>query len=649
MSLEMDRLEDQELVLKPHKSVEEYVKMFRDAQQYDSSRYNDYIELLAYYEGEQNQLDYNKVVQPWVIKIDTPYAADAIDIRLSSLIANDYVGDLEPLSPDDTENILALDQAYKAMWKEMNMDNIITDAINRCAIIRESYVHIIYDDKIVGGTNQKRVGKLSGYFIDPASICIDPNALNFKDADYVVVVERVTRRKLRKLYPNFDITSIEGKSTPMERGEIYTNNDYTHMQSNALMLLTFYENTDDGVYKTIIVENTFIQKPEKMPIDVIPIAQLRWEKRMKSAYGKSLMDRLIAQQKSVNAVESAITTAALAFVSPSYAVRADSGVDPKAVAKLAGAPGVVFRVNGDPTTAITPISIKGVDGQLPVIKERIQENIYRLAGVSEQFLGSFGTAGNTSTGAKEALQRAKIVEQKFLRNLQEFIEDLTEIVVEFITKAFEGDRLYFNEGKDSDGTYNFNHLDITPDMKDLEYRFNINMDVKTPHAKENTKRLLQELYQFERQYDAPVKVVNVLDILRNYNIPNLIELEQRYKQLAQRDSASKAQLITQWVTITAENGINAEIISQGVAEIIDGKETPTVDQVLMEIQQMKQREAMQQQQLQQQAMQQQAQLQEQYLQDSYNEQTTPLTGDEEITMGDGTEQALTGDEEITMG
>ena len=178
------------------KSAQDYIKMFRKARDFDTSRFNEYQENLAFYEGKQNLLSRYATEKPWVVDINSPYATDAINNRVASLMANEYIGQLEPLSPDDAELIKTLNDAYVNQWNEMNIDNLINEAILKCAINREAYVHVIYDDsKIYGGTNRLRSGKLEGYFIDPESMLIDPNARSFKDADYLIVVERISPKK----------------------------------------------------------------------------------------------------------------------------------------------------------------------------------------------------------------------------------------------------------------------------------------------------------------------------------------------------------------------------------------------------------------------------------------------------------------------
>ena len=630
----------------------QYFKMYEDAYNFDPDRFDKYTELLAYYEMEQDKLPANQTNKPWVLNITTPYAADAINVRAASLHANDYVGELEPLAPDDVENVKNLNNIYHMFWNSMNMDKHINMAILYCMILRETYVHIIYEDKINGGSGRKNSGKLSAYFIDPASILIDPKALSFKDADYIVVTERISKKQYKRV---FGKPFEDGKGAtyqPAERGEIYLGSDYDTNQDEALTKLTFYIRDGENVKKVIMVERK-IESEDELPITVYPIAQLRWEKRVKSAYGKSLLDRLLGLQKSINAIESASTTAALAFASPSYVVRQGSGIDPRKVAALAGAPGTVFEANGDPKNAVVTISNTSIDPNLMVMRKDNQSELYRLAGVSEQFLGSFGSAGNTKGGSEEASTRARIIEQLFLSNLEEFIEDLTEIIVNFITRAFSGETVYSRGNKKSDGTFDFQSFPVGEELQDIEYSFYINMDVRTPYSKEKTKRLMQELYQMERQYDAPVKTIQVLDIIEQYDVPNKEELVVRYKNLSQKDSQAKADAITQWVTITSQYGVDANMISQGIIEIIDGKEIPTVDAIIAQIEQQVRANAQQEVTRQQQLAGKQGQLIEQQMiqQDRMTQQQAQqgqqITGDEKLTP-QNQQQQMTGDEELAL-
>jgi hypothetical protein len=586
-----ERLNDTDMGVK--RTSQEYYKMFIKARDFDIRRLDEYTVYMAYYEGKQNFIGaYTN--KPWIVDVITPYASDAIDLRVASLLASDYIGELEPLSPDDVEPVRALNYAYQNLWKETKMDKYISDSIYRSAILGDAFIHIVFDSGTIrGGTNRKNAGKFDAYFIDPASVFIDPSAFSLKDADYVFITERITPAEVKADYPDFDFESVRAGTSfqPRERGEIYAGSDYSSEQEYVLTKWTCYEVENKGrknqrVFKTVLVEDQIVSNKKRLPVKHLPIAHLKWEKRIKSPYGTGLFARVLPLQKSVNAVESAIVNTALSYAVPSYLVSTDSGVDPSDLARVAGAPGVVIPVEGSVDAAVRALNQgKVVDEELLGIKQQMEATIYKIVGVSSEFQGSFGTAGNTRGGAQEASQRSRVVENKFFQNLEEFIEDITEIFVDFIKNKYSGEILYTRGAKQADGNYNFNTTAIPETAKDIDYTFSINLDVKTQFSKQANKELIKELYQLERQYDAPVKIINVKDIITHYNISNQEELINRYDDTARLKDEKTSQMITELLTQGAQYGIDQALLQQAVKEIIEGGQTPTVDQVIQAIEQ----------------------------------------------------------------
>jgi hypothetical protein len=600
-----ERLNDTDMGVK--RTPQEYYKMFIKARDFDIRRLDEYTVYMAYYEGKQNFIGaYTN--KPWIVDIITPYASDAIDLRVASLLASDYIGEIEPLSPEDVEPVTALNYAYQNLWKETKMDNHISDSIYRAAILGDAFVHVVFDSGYIrGGTNRKNAGKIDAYFIDPASVFIDPSAFSLKDADYVFITERITPAEVKALYPDFDFDKVRAGTSfqPRERGEIYAGSDYSSEQEYVLTKWTCYEVENKGrrnqrVYKTVLVEDQIVENKKKLPIKYLPIAHLKWEKRIKSPYGTGLFARVLPLQKSTNAVESAIVNTALSYAVPSYLVSTDSGVDPSDLARVAGAPGVVIPVEGNVDLAVRALNQgKVVDEELLGIKQQMEATIYKICGVSAEFQGTFGTAGNTRGGAAEASNRSRIVEQKFFQNLQEYIEDLTEIFVDFIKNKFSGQKLYTRGKKTSAGQYSFQTTDIPEQTRNVDYTFTINLDVKTQYSKQASKELVKELYQIERQYDAPVKVINIKDIISNYDIPNQEELVKRYDDLTKRENDRTSELIAGLMAQAVLANVPQELLQQGISEILEGKQTPTVDQILQMIEQfLAQQQQMEQQQAQ---------------------------------------------------
>lgn len=577
------------------------IGLFRAARDYHPTRFEDYEELMAFYEGDQDELTMFKNEKPWVVSMNTPHSSLAIDTRVASLQASDYMGKITPLSPDDVENIDKLDKLYKNEWQIMQMDDKISDAIHRSAIVREAYIHVVYNpDKIKGGTNRLQKGALEAYFLDPGSVLIDPRALDMKDADYIVVTERLTPQQAKQMYGIVrEDDAPSNVFSPYERGEVYLGNDYDTEQGDVLTKMTFYEKEDGKIVKTCMVDGEIVTEKTELEIPVYPIAQLRWEKRAESPYGISLMDRLLPEQKAINSIESAVVNSALAFVAPQFVVRKDSGLDPKLVAKYNGAPGVVYVSNGDPTNAIVPLVAPKIDPQIIEIKREYEVTIDKISSRTNEFLGQLGTVGNTAGGTQQAIGRATIIEQRFLRNMEVFVQDLTEIIIHYITKAYKGKTIYTRGEEMANGQFEFGELEVTKDLEDLDYSFTIDLEVKTQYSRERERGLMLELFQFERQYDAPVKTITVKDILKAYDVSNREELVQRYDQLITRDEETKADLIQQFTQIASQAQVQPEAIAQGIREILAGKETPTVDEIISRVEQ--QREEMQrmQQQLQQ--------------------------------------------------
>lgn len=577
MSVEMDKA-------KP------YLNKFNKAKTFNSSRMDVYAENMAFYQGNQHLLKRYKNETPWVVNMNTPHASVAIDNRVASLLANDYIGELIPLGLEDVDNVDKLADVYKREWKRLNMDDIVRDCISDCAVVRESYCHIVLNKNAsIGTTGEKNLGKLEAYSIEPARIFIDPNARSLKKARYLFVADRMSKEEVDEKYPKLKaIEAVADNYTPQDRGEVYKDNDYTTEQEDIKTVLTYYGKKKDKIEKVVLVSGIIVERKD-MNLPIFPIAQIRWKKAAQSCYGLSLMDDVLSLQKAVVSIESAVTNTAIAYAAPSMMVRKGCGVDPKVVAKANGAPGVVYAVDGDLDNAIKPVVPPQIKQETISIKNDYIEQIDKITGNSQQFLGNVGTAGNTKSGTDTVIRRATIIENKVLTNIKEFVEDVTEIIIEYIKQVYANETLTYNDGKQPDGTYQFTSVKL-PDEKTMKdhtnYNYYIELETKTPYNREKQKDLLLEIFQLERQYDAPVKTVTVSDIIKNSDIERKDEIIARYNTLTFQDAETKADAITQLYQSGMEVGVEPELLQQAMAEIIaNQKDTPAVQEVMAQIEQ----------------------------------------------------------------
>ena len=566
-----------------------YTEMYKKAYDFNTERFGSYAELMAFYQGNQHLLKKYKTERPWVVNMNTPYATVAIENRIASILVNDYEGDLIPLSPEDVDVIEPIDRVYKREWERLDIDKIIRNCVETSAVVREAYCHIIVDDKkIYGGTKRKRVGALTAEVIEPARVLIDPTARSLKDANYMIVLGRISKKEALKTYNKLESLKLQAPDyTPYQRGEVYYDNDYSTEQEDVFTVWNFYQKEDGKIKKTKLINNIIV-KESILDISRFPIAQLRWKKAAQSCYGISLMDQLLSLQKAINAIESAITNTAIAYAAPSMMVAKGCGVDPKIVAKSNGAPGVVYSVNGNLDNAIKPVVPPKIQDEILAIKQDFEAKIREISGNSNQFMGNIGTAANTVGGAEVAVERAKIIEVNIINNIEEFVEDIVNILVEFITKMYPNAELTYSNGKDGEGLWNFDVIKMPKksEMKDLEYKFYIELDKKSQYSKDKQKQTLIDLFQFERQYDAPVKTITVSDIIKNSDLINKDEIIARYNSLNSQDAQTKAETIDKLINTANNMGISQDLIIQATAEIISGgDEHPATDQLMKMIEQ----------------------------------------------------------------
>jgi hypothetical protein len=564
--------------------AKEYTKMFNKARNFNSERFDAYAELMAFYQGNQHLLKKYKSNRPWIVNMNTPYATIAIENRIASLLVDDYEGDLIPLSPEDIDIIEPINSVYKREWERMNMDVIIRHSVQKCAVVREAYCHIYVDDtKVHGGTKSKRVGALCADVIEPSCVLIDPNARDLKDAKYMIITGRINKKDAIKQYKVLEALSMSGTDyAPNERGEIYYDNDYSTEQEDVFTVWNFYIK-EDGKIKKVKLINNIIVKESVINISRFPIAQIRWAKAAQSCYGISLMDQLLSLQKAICAIESAITNTAVAYAAPSMMVAKGSGVDPQMVAKANGAPGVVYSVNGNLDNAIKPVIPPKIQDEILAIKQDFEAKIKEISGNTNQFLGNIGTAANTAGGAEISVDRAKIIEVNSINNIEEYVEDIANILVEFIIKLYPNAELNYNAGKNGYGQYVFDKIKMPKksEMKNLEYNFHVELNKKSQYNKDKQKQELMDLFQFERQYDAPIKTVTVSDIIKNSSLENKDEIIARFNSLNSQSASEKTEVIKNIIYSSQDLGINNDLVTQAITEIIaGGTDTPATDELM---------------------------------------------------------------------
>lgn len=551
---------------------------------------NDELKLnMAIYESKQKDLPQFQSERPWAVQQNTPYCKVAIDTRTSSLAAEDYKGELFPFKSDDVEAVKSLENIIHDEWSRMSMNKEIKTAVKNSAILREGYIHFYWEtDKVSQMFSDGRTGYIAiDQIHDPSTVYIDPMANGLREAQYVSIPTKLSIGQAREMYPEFykKVQKGQGDFTDAETGDI-SENSLSSFKREGYTLLTHYEKSEGKIFKMEVLENILVSIKELNGHKEFPIAQMRWQKEHSTPYGLSLMDDIKYLQIAINAIESAMTQTAVAYSSPSYAIRNGSGINPKLFSIMIGAPGFVTTVNGDPKNAFAPLQVPKLDASIIQTKGEYISEIDRIAGINSAYLGSIGTAGNTAQGTEMAIERAKIIEADVLQNISEFVEQCTIIMAEFISTQYGNKRLTTRKVNIAEGTTKFEDVELDKNIKDVMFSFEVKLDAKTSYSVEREKQLLKELWMEQNQYEDAVKVVNQVDIIERYDVRNKQELIDRYNLMTADALSQKANLILEINKQVEMLGIdNQELVDNVNLEILSDDKTMNAFKQLQQLMQ----------------------------------------------------------------
>lgn len=598
-------------------------KMIREAIDFrQATRDNEYIVNMAHYEGLHWNLAENKSESPFLLKSDINHLKNAIDLRLGSLFSESYFGTLEPLSPNDIENIDILNNLYKNEWSRLNADDRVEAAIKNACIQDNGYTEINFDEgAIFGGTGTRREGSITLKDLSTSDVYLDPKADSIDECEYIVVKSRKTKNWIKRHKPEW-LSKLESKDIKPasildnEDGNLYTGRDYGQSTSNLYSISTVYEKytTDmeietqdkngdavvdpDGnpVMESVnvsairihyIIEDKLIETNEEYPFDEFPIIPMQWQPEPQSPYGIPLVRGLTIPQKVANLIESAANNIAMHYTIPSWLVSEESGLDINKVAKLSSALGVVWKVSGDVSRAMKQLEYPAVDEQLISIKESFVANIQTYSGVTPQYIGNIGTSGSTAEGTNLAVSRATVIDNEPIKQIEKYVEKLSRMIIKFMTRYYRGQTIYIRDTKkQKDGAYTFKDFFIGDNLENINYDFTVKLSSRSKSDKNRQYNLLKDLYQLQNQYRDPNKVINVPDLVKAAQLENYDEMFKRFSDMSEEAFQEKADMIVQIMNIggtITPNGtplIPAELMQQGIIDVLnDDGDLSTVENI----------------------------------------------------------------------
>jgi len=256
----------------------------------------------------------------------------------------------------------------------------------------------------------------------------------------------------------------------------------------------------------------------------------------------------------------------------------------------------VYSVTGDVDNAMMAVSTPTLDQSVIGVKTDFITAIDRVTGLTSQYLGVIGTSGNTAEGSRIAVERAKVVEEDALHNIKEFVESIVNIMVQHIITHYSGENLISGSIDPSAKrvTWKSAQLPTRKDMEGFNYTFYIDLTQKNRYKLEEEKQKLLEIYQLQEQYASKdpdsVKLVTQLDLIRQMDVKNLEDYEERFERLSKEAVQERVKLITEIVSTTSAMDFgHPDVLQDALTYLIRGTGDPSaLEAVQMWMQQAKQ-------------------------------------------------------------
>lgn len=632
---------------KEEKEIRRLSGLVNKAVQYrQQQRDDEYINNEASYEGLQWQLSSMDEDSPFIVKSDINHLANAVDNRFGSLYANSYYGELKPLSMEDVEIIEDLQIIYKNEWFRLNTDHIIEDVIKAGGIFDNGYVELNFDtDAIVGSTNTRREGAITLKQIDTTSVYLDPSANSIDNCDYMVKKDNMTIDKIKRIKPDWyeklKKNNIEGYAAKNQNnGSILAGRDYTTSQNNIVPIDVIYEKyvtevevpieeeetveptganeeipTQEGMINEPIVEEDKVELTEKIrvervkisylckdvllevntdyPFEEFPIIPFQWKKVPQSPYGTPLLRGLTVPQKVANLIESSINNIAVHYTVPTWLISDESGLDVDEVAQLINALGVVWKVTNI-DNAIKQLEPPKLNKDIISMGQTFVNYIKEYAGVTSAYSGDIGTAGSTAQGTADAIGRATIIDNEPIKQITDFVERLTRLLIKFMVRYYAGDTIYVREEK-GNGKYDFKKFVMDTRFDNINYDFDVDLGSRSKNDKNRQYNLMKEIYQLQNQYKDQNPVINVTDVVKAAQLDNYNEMKIRLDNVSEESLSEKANLVVQLVQIgntITPNGeplIPAELLQEGIMDVLnDDNDLTTAESIIQQFQEYQQ-------------------------------------------------------------
>lgn len=522
----------------------------------------------------------------WVPKPITNYLHLVKYTKRAAFAIDNPTGKLRPLSPAGVEQVRILDKAYQDTFDRIKARKVVRENIETAKLLGTAIAQVYWDESkegrmgttVLGDEGFQYEGEIGIKEIEPATFFPDPNAFRIQECDYIIIRERKTSSWIKEKFQS-DTEEESGTNDPNERGEIYLR-DYATSQEKLVDFISYYEkelNAEGGYtyFVTYMANGKILKDKQTLRPNRYPFAVLYDFPQRQDFWGMSTCQFIIDNQKIINKVESIITMIGLLLQNPQKVVARDSGINPKEVAKYGNAPQKVWVANGDPSRAIHYVTPPQIPQPLFNLVDTAKNNIREVTGLTESYMGQNVGSLQTSSGVQALIDRATIRDRDQAYDVELYIEELSKLIIDFMTTYYEQERQVRILGKKSTDDVEFMPF-VGVEFRDLEYDIAIDVSAKAPLTRMKEMNDAKELLSMQGQYgdQYPVQILKPQEAIRMMNLANAENIIERMDTEEAQNKSEQAMQIANMMMEAANNGVPQDEVMQMGMSMFEQMDNP---------------------------------------------------------------------------
>lgn len=571
--------------------MELYRKAFAKRQQKDGL----WQELDAFDRNEQWNL-HN--APPWLPKNVTNYVHLVKNTKRAAFAVENPTGKLRPMTPAGVEAVKLLNKAYEDTADRIKMRKVVRENIETAKLLGTAIAQVYWNEDEEGRMGSTILGDEGFYYegeigireIMPSSFYPDPNAFSIEDCEYIFIRERKPLEWVKK-NPKFksnwnkeEEAKAKDSDNAVSRGEIFLR-DYTTEQKDGLVTFTtFYEkemNEEGGFsyYVTYLAGEKILLDREPLRPNRYPFAILYDFKQRHDFWAMSTCQFILDNQKVINKIESIITMIGTLLQNPQKVVTRRSNINPKELARYGSAPQHVWVTDDDdPSRSIHYVQPPQIPIVLFNLLEQAKQNIREITGLTESYMGQNVGSLQTSSGVQALIDRATMRDRDQMYDIELYIEDLTKLIIDFMTTYYEEERVVRIMGKNGED------IEFIPfigtDFKDLAYDVAVDVSAKAPITRmkemQDAKELLNLQGQYGNQYG--VQVIKPQEAIEMMNITHGEQIIERMNMEEMNNKVQQAMQVAQMIAEAQQQGVPPEEVSKMAEAMFAQMEQPQPQQ-----------------------------------------------------------------------